>query len=33
MPYYDFLWTDEIVEHIAQHGISQDNYEHVCAIL
>lgn len=25
----DFIWTDEIVEHIAEHGISQDDFEHV----
>ncbi len=29
MPYYEFLWTDEIVRHIAEHGISQDDFEHV----
>jgi len=29
MPYYDFLWTDEIVEHIAAHGITQDDFEQV----
>lgn len=29
MAYFDFLWTDEIVEHIAEHGISQDDFEHV----
>jgi hypothetical protein len=26
---FDFLWTDEIVEHLAQHGISQDDFERV----
>jgi hypothetical protein len=25
----DFLWTDEIVEHLTEHGISQDDFEHV----
>jgi hypothetical protein len=29
MPYYDFLWTDDIVDHLAEHGISQDDFEHV----
>ena len=27
MPYFDFLWTDEIIEHIAEHGVSQDDFE------
>ena len=27
MPYFDFLWTDEIAAHIAEHGISQDDFE------
>jgi len=25
----DFLWTDNNVEHIAEHDISQDEFEHV----
>jgi hypothetical protein len=29
MPYYEFLWTDEIAEHLAEHGISQDDFERV----
>jgi hypothetical protein len=29
MAYLDFVWTDEIVAHIAEHGISQDDFEHV----
>jgi hypothetical protein len=29
MPAFDFLWTDEIVEHLAEHGVSQDDFEHV----
>jgi hypothetical protein len=29
MPYFDFIWTDEIVEHISQHGVSPDDFEHV----
>ena len=29
---YRFLWTDEIIAHIARHRVSQDEYEHVvCA--
>jgi hypothetical protein len=29
MPYYEFLWTDEIVRHIEEHGLSQDDFEYV----
>ncbi len=29
MAYYEFLWTDDIVGHIAEHGVSQDDFEHV----
>ena len=29
MSYFDFIWTDEVIDHIAQHGISQDNFEAV----
>lgn len=29
MPIFDFIWTDEIVEHLAEHGVSQDDFEHV----
>ncbi len=29
MPYYEFVWTDEIVRHLAEHGISQDDFERV----
>lgn len=25
----DFQWTDVNVEHIAEHGLSQDDFEHV----
>ena len=24
-----FVWTDEIVDHIAEHGVSQDDFENV----
>jgi uncharacterized DUF497 family protein len=29
MPYFDFAWTDEIAAHLAEHGISPEDYEHV----
>jgi hypothetical protein len=29
MAVYDLLWTDEIVEHLAEHGVSQDDFEYV----
>ena len=29
MPYFDFLWTDENIEHVAEHGVSQDDFESV----
>jgi hypothetical protein len=29
MPAFAFLWTGEIVEHLAEHGLSQDDFEHV----
>jgi hypothetical protein len=29
MPYYEFHWNEEVIEHIAEHGISQDDFEHV----
>lgn len=29
MPSFDFLWTDDIVAHIGEHGVSQDDFEHV----
>ncbi len=29
MPYFDFLWTDEIVEHLAEHGVDRDDFEYV----
>ena len=32
MPVLDFVWSEEIVEHLAEHGISQDDFEVVvCA--
>ena len=29
MEYFDFIWLDETVEHFAEHGISQDDFERV----
>ncbi len=29
MAHMDFLWTDDVVGHIAEHGISQDDFEYV----
>jgi hypothetical protein len=29
MPYYEFIWTDDIINHLAEHDISQDDFEHV----
>ena len=27
MPYYEFLWTDEIIRHLAEHGVSAKDFE------
>jgi hypothetical protein len=29
MPYYFFMWTDEIIDHLAEHGISPEDFEQV----
>lgn len=29
MPYYQFLWNDDLIDHIGQHGISQDEFEQI----
>ena len=29
MPYFEFQWTDEIVEHLTEHGIDPDDFEGV----
>ena len=29
MPYYDFLWNDEIIEHIAEHDITPEQFQNV----
>ena len=33
MPYFEFLWTDEIIEHLADHGVTVDEFEHVVTYL
>lgn len=27
MPYYEFVWTDEIIEHLAEHGVAPKDFE------
>ena len=29
MPYYDFFWTDEVIEHLAENGITVRDFERV----
>jgi hypothetical protein len=29
MPYYEFMWTDEIAAHIAENGVGQEEFEQV----
>lgn len=29
MPYYDFVWSAELIEHLADNGISQDDFEQI----
>lgn len=29
MPYYFFIWTPEIVEHLAEHDVTPDEFEEV----
>ncbi len=29
MPYYDFLWTDEILAHLEDNGVSREDFEEV----
>ena len=29
MPYYEFIWTDALAEHISEHGVSPEEFEHV----
>ncbi|HQU46523.1 MAG TPA: hypothetical protein PK867_27195 [Pirellulales bacterium] len=27
MPYLEFVWTVEMIEHLAEHGVDQDEFE------
>lgn len=27
MPYYEFVWTEEIIDHLAEHGVSMEDFE------
>ena len=29
MPYYEFLWLDETTEHLAEHGVTPEEFEEV----
>jgi len=29
MPHYFFLWNDDIIEYLAQHGVTPDEFEEV----
>jgi hypothetical protein len=29
MAYFQFVWTDAIVDHLSEHGVSQDDFEGV----
>lgn len=29
MSYFQCIWTAEIAEHLSEHGVSQDDFEHV----
>ena len=29
MPYFEFIWTDEIIEHLAEHGVRPEEFEAV----
>jgi uncharacterized DUF497 family protein len=29
MPYYEFQWTDEIIAHLAEHGVSPEDFQEV----
>ena len=29
MPYFEFMWTEEIIAHLAEHDISPDDFEQV----
>jgi hypothetical protein len=29
MPYYQFLWNEDLIEHLAEHRVSQGDFEQV----
>jgi hypothetical protein len=29
MPFYFFIWTPEIIEHLAEHGVTPDQFEEI----
>ena len=29
MPYYEFIWTDQIVAHLAEHAVTPQDFEYV----
>ena len=29
MPYFEFFWTDDTVQYIAEHGVTPDDFEEV----
>lgn len=29
MPYYFYIWTPEIIAHLAEHGVTPDEFEEV----
>ena len=29
MPYFEFVWNDEIIAHLAEHGIDTEEFEQV----
>jgi hypothetical protein len=29
MPYYEFVWTEEIIAHLAEHEVTPDEFEQV----
>lgn len=29
MPHFHFLWTDQIIRHIAEHGLTPEDFEYV----
>ena len=29
MPYYDFVWSDDLVAHIAEHDLTPEDFEEV----